>query len=87
MPVLWFEQHVVATEDVTNIVKFILAAPLAGQLLGVIFFTIGTIFLLVSCLSKDYEIQAQPTNISKTESQKYLPESLPLVKTNLLKIQ
>lgn len=80
MPVLWFEQHVVANEDVATKVKLILAGPLAGQLLGISFLIIGVMLLLASWLFKrdEYKIPLTMKSNLKTEPQK--PESLPLVK-------
>lgn len=81
MPVLWFEQHVVASKNVVNIVKLVLGAPLAGEILGIIFVIIGTTLLLVSCCKRDQK-ETPSTNKSKTDFQKTsnLGESLPLVK-------
>lgn len=82
MPVLWFEQHVVASKTVSNLVKIILAAPLAGQILGVILVIIGVACLLASCYCKHHEYEIANSDPSKTENARTtkLPERLPLVK-------
>lgn len=81
MPILWFEQHIVATKTVSNVVKLILAAPTAGQILGVIFAIIGITLTFLSCFRKRVVFAPQMSNKSKTESQKInLPENLPLMK-------
>lgn len=80
MPILWFEQHLKIPADIAYIVKAVLAAPLAGQLLGGIFLIAGMILVLTPCLLTDDKYEISSTK--KTEPQKIInsPESLPLVK-------
>lgn len=85
MPVLWFEQHVVATEKVGSIVKLILAAPLAGQILGVVFVIIGIATTLTSCACRRHDYEIPLADKSKTDHQKNVTESLPLVKISYMK--
>lgn len=77
MPVLWFEQHVMATKTVSNLVQLILIAPAAGQVLGAIFLLLGVMLCLSTCLCNKV-----PQLDKKTESRKttHLPESSPLMK-------
>jgi hypothetical protein len=85
MPVLWFEQHVVATRTVSNLVKIILAAPTTGQIFGVAVAIIG-IALLLAAFLKDSLNSEVVADQMKTESQKptNLPESLPLMKHKVI---
>jgi hypothetical protein len=84
MPVLWFEQHVVASNNVANLVKIVLAAPLAGQIMGAILIIIGVACLLASCMNhshSEYEIanlESTKTENATTKTTK-LPERLPLM--------
>lgn len=83
MPILWFEQHVVASSDIARLVKLILAAPTIGQVLGGIIFIIG-LALGISALcrrAENYEIPPSSDKL-KTETQitTNLPETRPLMK-------
>lgn len=82
MPVLWFEQHVVADKTVSNIVKLILAAPTLGQILGFIFAVTGLALFVAAIVCKRDAFVVQLTDKSKTDSQKTtnLPETLPLMR-------
>lgn len=81
MPILWFEQHVKADQDIANIVKLILAAPAAGQIIGVILVIIGLLLVVTTCLCTKGGYKVPSTDKSKTEIQiTNLPESLPLMK-------
>ena len=78
MPVLWFEQHVTASENQATIVKLLLAAPTAGQIFGLTFVIIGITLMLAACIfvrdecELNYDVK---TEFEKTK----LPESLPLL--------
>lgn len=81
MPVLWFEQHVVASKSIANIVKLILALPVAGQILGVIFVIIGLTLVFTAWSHKRDGYQMTAVDNTKTESQTAnLPETLPMLK-------
>lgn len=81
MPVLWFEQHVVASKGIANIVKLILALPVGGQILGVIFVIIGLTLVFTAWSHKRDGYQMTSGDNSKTESQTAnLPETLPMLK-------
>lgn len=50
MPILWFEQHVIMSEDIANEVKMILSFPAVGQTMGAIFVVIGLILIIINPL-------------------------------------
>lgn len=80
IPILWFEQHLKIPADIAYIVRAVLAAPLAGQLLGGIFLTIGVILIFIPCIRTRGKQKIIST--TKIEPQKIPdhPESFPLVK-------
>lgn len=82
MPVLWFEQHVVASKTISNLVKLILAVPLIGQVLGALLLLFGIVLVLSVCCCNNDQYEIPLTENSKTENQKTtnLPETLPLMK-------
>jgi hypothetical protein len=83
MPIIWFEQHVVATKNVANLVKVILAAPIAGKILGIIFAIIGITLSLAACKVKRDHYKIPQTDNLKTDSQtatKNIPEMSPLMR-------
>ena len=82
MPVLWFEQHVVADESLANLVKLLILAPTIGQILGMILVLTGLTLIICACFCKREKHVSQLINKQKTENQMttILPESLPLVK-------
>lgn len=84
MPILWFEQHVVASSTIAQLVKVILAAPTIGQVLGGIFVIIGIILVLLAFMCKREEFNAPlaSTDKLKTETQitTNLPETRPLMR-------
>lgn len=84
MPILWFEQHVVASSTIAQLVMLILAAPTAGQVLGVIFVIIGIILALSAfmCKREEFDVPPASTDKLKTETQitTNLPETRPLMK-------
>lgn len=82
MPVLWFEQHVVADESLASLVKVILAAPMAGQVLGIVFVMIGVTLLFFACTFTRDKFVITPVENQKTGTQTktIIPESLPLMK-------
>lgn len=83
MPVLWFEQHVVADKSLADLVKLILAAPTAGQILGIVFVMIGVTFMFFACSYKrDKFVVVTAEDKQKTDIQMktITHESLPLMK-------
>lgn len=82
MPVLWFQQHVAASEDITNIIKLILIMPAAGQILGLILVIFGILLTLSSFLSHNPKHKFLPDTELINVEQKVttLPEALPLIK-------
>jgi hypothetical protein len=82
MPVLWFEQHVVADDSLAYLVKLILAASTAGQILGIVFVMIGVTLILFACPCTRDKFAVKAVEKQKTETQMttIIPESLPLMK-------
>lgn len=83
MPILWFEQHVVASNNIANLVKLILAAPTAGQIIGALLVIIGSTLILTSCLCKrSHRYDVPSIDVTKTDAQQTtkLPETLPLMR-------
>ena len=89
MPILWFEQHVQASETVVNLVKLVLAAPKIGQIIGWILFIVGlALTLTLFCKHHDYEVasseilktEIRKTSVNYHNNNNNLPEMLPMLK-------
>lgn len=82
MPILWFEQHVIADKSLANLVKLILAAPTAGQILGFVFILLGVTLIFFACLCTRDKYNVPLEDKLKTDIQKttITSESLPLMR-------
>lgn len=81
MPILWFEQHVVASSSVASMVKLVLAAPTIGQVLGVILLIIGLICMIsvFICTREKFQVLKTEENPKTEILMTNLPEARPLV--------
>lgn len=91
MPILWFEQHVLLSEDIADEIKTLLRIPIAGQLMGIFTAIVGLFvltflplkqFLTSQCCDsrkkiKNLNIQSMKDN--HDEKVTNLPEISPLI--------
>jgi uncharacterized membrane protein YidH (DUF202 family) len=87
MPVLWFEQHVVADKTLSSLVKLALAGPLIGTSFGVVVILIGVILIALSVVRKREKVsyEMKEKNLMALSDGLMQAESLPLVKSFVLK--
>jgi len=78
MPVLWFEQHVKASDSIASTVKWILFIPTAGQLLGVLLTIVGFTLTVWTIQRRNGPTEILPLNGGGELTK--LPETRPLMK-------
>jgi hypothetical protein len=79
MPVLWFEEHVVADESVGALVRIILLMPLVGEILGIILVLLAIILMAVPFIKRHHK-ELQENDLKPVELIQISPENLPLMK-------
>ncbi|KAG5676732.1 hypothetical protein PVAND_006541 [Polypedilum vanderplanki] len=89
LPVVWFEQHFKASQNVNRIIKLLLWIPIIGQIIGFLIALIGIygIYKISSQKSQNEEISiirdnnynSIQMNISKVPEKRLLPEEASLI--------
>lgn len=78
MPIIWFEQHVLADESLGRSVRLMLAGPMIGEIMGIVTVLIAITLMAFSFVKKEKKEldEKSPKSVELTE----IPaESYPLM--------